>query len=119
MILKITSSKIFRNLLSFFLIKTVDLEMKSERIQNNLLSIANKILIENESLAIQTPSFIFNLLKLSSSSERSSLDFRIQNSGFDLPRFFMPKITETILARVKRTNLGIIFIPKIKFFILY
>ena len=80
------------------------MEIKSERIQKNLLGITNKILTENESLAIQTPSFIFNLLKLS--SVRSSLDFRIQNSGFHLPRFCIPKndycITETILARVNR-----------------
>lgn len=90
----------------------MDVEFKSERIQNILLGIANDILIENEILTIQTPSLVFSLLKLS--SDQSLLEFKIQKSTFLLPVFCVPKNeycnTKMLLSKVKTNNWFICYI---------
>ena len=61
------------------------MEQKSENIQNLIIKLISTIKQVGESLEIETPSFIFRLYKLISSSLPAEL--RIQNNQFQVSSF--------------------------------
>jgi hypothetical protein len=75
--------------------KVVDLEVKSDQVQNALTQILSNIMEINETLSITTPSFCVNFLKHLLAKNYFQTDFGIQNGS----SFKFINLPSTILER--------------------